>query len=519
MAKVAQNIEDALIVPEKEFDICIVGSGPAAAFAAYELGQSGSVSVAVIEDGSDAIDMNPDHFIDRRDQTIEGKVDLGFSRQVGGASNLWAGGLAKYYQIDFLPREHFDLPGWPIEFDELSRYYQRVDAYVGVLGGEHSIHASSPPESNSELGEDFDAREMKVLHKPFNTKKLVVDVPGISLFKQCTAVRLVFKSSTPDEIDYLEIFDQTNKRVKKIRSQVFVIGAGTVSNVRLLLHSLSQRSASSSVLCQDNIGRYISTHPKADIGTLILFSPLDESHSLVGRFRENSHVLRYQFGLSLNLLLSHQLLNHCIRFDSKLVNRAASTFDKVAQSFDLIPFFGRHSDFLSKVVVETGVHIFRVLETIRHFGPVKGSLSVRGFFDQKPNRDNRITLSDNALEDGLPLGKIHWTFTEEDWENVDRFMQVCSDELRINGVGELHYQRPSLDEFTSVHSHFIGGTRMGVDPSNSVVDKNLKVHGVDNLYVSGPSVFPSYGYANPFYTISALSIRLGDHLKAQVDTL
>ena len=41
---------------------------------------------------------------------------------------------------------------------------------------------------------------------------------------------------------------------------------------------------------------------------------------------------------------------------------------------------------------------------------------------------------------------------------------------------------------------------MGENEKNSVVDKNLKVHKIENLYVAGSSVFPSCGYKNPTFT-------------------
>jgi choline dehydrogenase-like flavoprotein len=48
-----------------------------------------------------------------------------------------------------------------------------------------------------------------------------------------------------------------------------------------------------------------------------------------------------------------------------------------------------------------------------------------------------------------------------------------------------------------------------------VVDANLKVHSLDNLYVAGSSVFPSAGISNPTFTIIMFSIRLADHLRKQ----
>ena len=53
---------------------------------------------------------------------------------------------------------------------------------------------------------------------------------------------------------------------------------------------------------------------------------------------------------------------------------------------------------------------------------------------------------------------------------------------------------------------------MGFSFNDSIVDKNCKVHGVKNLYISGSSIFTSGGAANPTLTIAALSYRLGYHL-------
>jgi choline dehydrogenase-like flavoprotein len=69
-----------------------------------------------------------------------------------------------------------------------------------------------------------------------------------------------------------------------------------------------------------------------------------------------------------------------------------------------------------------------------------------------------------------------------------------------------------------VNGHHIGTTRMSPsnDPKDGVVDKNLKVYGVDNLYVAGSSVFPTAGISNPTMTIITLSIRLAEHVQTQI---
>ncbi len=70
---------------------------------------------------------------------------------------------------------------------------------------------------------------------------------------------------------------------------------------------------------------------------------------------------------------------------------------------------------------------------------------------------------------------------------------------------------PSLDNVYTGYHH-MGTTRMHDDPRQGVVDANCRVHSVDNLFVAGSSVFTTGGMANPTLTITALAIRLADHL-------
>ena len=80
--------------------------------------------------------------------------------------------------------------------------------------------------------------------------------------------------------------------------------------------------------------------------------------------------------------------------------------------------------------------------------------------------------------------------------------------------------RISIDEyifeekFKSVFAgtHQMGGTRMGINYKNSVVDKNLKVHNTENLYILGSSTFTTGGHSNPTFSIVQFSLRLADHL-------
>jgi choline dehydrogenase-like flavoprotein len=61
--------------------------------------------------------------------------------------------------------------------------------------------------------------------------------------------------------------------------------------------------------------------------------------------------------------------------------------------------------------------------------------------------------------------------------------------------------------------HHMGAFRMSTTAEDGIVDPNLKVHSVDNLFLAGCGVFPTAGYANPTLTIVALALRLADYLK------
>jgi choline dehydrogenase-like flavoprotein len=61
------------------------------------------------------------------------------------------------------------------------------------------------------------------------------------------------------------------------------------------------------------------------------------------------------------------------------------------------------------------------------------------------------------------------------------------------------------------NDHTMGGCVMG-DPGDSVVDRNLRTHQHDNLYICDASVFASSGGAQPSQTIMALATRLAEHL-------
>ena len=67
--------------------------------------------------------------------------------------------------------------------------------------------------------------------------------------------------------------------------------------------------------------------------------------------------------------------------------------------------------------------------------------------------------------------------------------------------------------------HLMGGTIMGTDADNSVVDSYGQTHEIPNLYIAGPGIFATAGASNPTYTIFALSLRGAERLAAEWSTV
>jgi len=102
-------------------------------------------------------------------------------------------------------------------------------------------------------------------------------------------------------------------------------------------------------------------------------------------------------------------------------------------------------------------------------------------------------------------------------QSVARLHELLADLLETKGIGELESDTAKIAELRfSDASHHIGTTRMSSTARTGVVDSDCRVHGIDNLFVCGSSVFPTGGYANPTMTILALALRLGEHLRGQL---
>ena len=123
-----------------------------------------------------------------------------------------------------------------------------------------------------------------------------------------------------------------------------------------------------------------------------------------------------------------------------------------------------------------------------------------------PLAHNQVTLADETDRHGLPVARFDYSQCENDRQLVTGAIQVMEDIVRAAGASEVMTIKR--------YAHLVGGARMALQAQDGVVDRDQKVFGVDNLYLSDGSVLPTQGSANPALTIMALAARLGDHLVA-----
>ncbi|MDY8135202.1 GMC oxidoreductase [Aquimarina sp. 2201CG5-10] len=137
------------------------------------------------------------------------------------------------------------------------------------------------------------------------------------------------------------------------------------------------------------------------------------------------------------------------------------------------------------------------------------------YFEQAPNKESRITLSENTDKVfGQRQTHINWEFNDLDektYKIVTRLFRKAVKDINNNAdVNFVSWE--NIKSRAVVNGHHLGTTRMSDSPEDGVVDKNLRSHDVDNLYVAGSSVWPSAGISNPTFTIITFSIRLAKHL-------
>ncbi len=124
-----------------------------------------------------------------------------------------------------------------------------------------------------------------------------------------------------------------------------------------------------------------------------------------------------------------------------------------------------------------------------------------------PNKDNRVQVSEEKDQWGIPVAKVTFSLYENDKKLIEFAKKKTIDVMWAAGAEEVVQE--------ARYAHLVGASRMGSDPETSVIDGFGRTHDIANLFVCDGSVMPTQGSANPGLTIMAIAARTADYLIAQ----
>ncbi|MGX5774406.1 GMC oxidoreductase [Methylorubrum zatmanii] len=514
---------------ERHYDVVIVGSGPGGGTMAWRLAQTGK-RVLLLERGgylprerenwdSQAVFVNARYQAPETWYGADGRdFHPGLHYCVGGNSKVYGAVLLRLRERDFFEVRHPDgiSPEWPLKYDVFEPYYQAAEELFHVHGlrGEdpteppsHKPYAYPPVSHEPRIQELFDGLKREG-HHPFHLPVGVLlderdgkplphspcircdafdgypcltngkadaqvicvdpalkDHPNLTLMTESYVERLT-TDPTGRTVTGVEV--KRGERTETFSGDIVVVACGALSSALLMLRSTSD------------------AHPNG----------LANASGLVGR-----NYMRHN--------------NATVLAISKTPN--PTKFQKTLGLNDF--YFGSDEwDFplghIQMVGKSDGVQI--------HGEGLPGFLQ---WFPEKPfDWIARHSLDFWLTSEDLPLahnrifyegGKVRLDLTETNMEGHHRLKAKLRDLCgRLDMHPHLFDRSLYLGKDVPIGgtAHQAGTLRFGEDPESSVLDLDCRAHGIDNLYVTDASFFPSIGAVNPTLTIIANALRVGDRL-------
>ena len=537
--------------PSDRVDVCVIGAGVAGSLVAHRLAERG-YDVVVLEAGPRfdpdsrearmARHLRPEHSeLDvwemggpRDEYTTSGGQSYPLNRRrvkgVGGATLHWLGIAPRLHEADFeLDSRHGLGSDWPVGYSDLRPYYARAERALGVAGSDDNPFGPPraepypmppfPPSYSDSLfaaaceqlgiathsipqarnSEAYDGRSPCVGYStctpvcPSGAKysgdvharkaagagaRFVDRVPVQRLEHDDDGARIEAAAyATPDGRTHRQQADQ------------FVVACGGVETARLLLLSRSAQYPNGLANTSGLVGRYFTEHPY-----VTTVADLDEptNQEPIGFPTSGSQQFYGHEGSTASVRLEFGNVDPDVPLDAAL--RGGD--DGSARSAMLDPVLGE----------PWGDELFERLQGDHR---LNRRIAVSALVEQLPRADNQITLGSETDAHGNPVPNVHWEINERDRRALREALDVqrrIVDELG----GEVVYTTDPASP--GVSGHHMGTTRMGIDPTESVVDPRLRTHDLDNLSIVSSSAFVTAGAVNPTLTIAALALRAVDHL-------
>ncbi len=509
--------------------VCVIGAGPAGITLALELAERG-VHVLLLEGGG----LDPTAESQELYEGVLSGAPMGTEdapvgltdthlRYLGGTSNHWSGFCRPFQPIDFERRSYLERSGWPISRADLDPYYDRAREYLSLPtdrfdpGWWQEHHGLGAPILDS-------ARVGTVVYQVspvrFGTRfrGQLEDNDRIELHLNATVVQL--RTDGGDSIRRIECRSLDGVPFT-VSSEVVVVALGGVETPRLLLASTSDRPAG---LGNENdlVGRYFSDHLNAIAATALFTQPGAELRELFSG-REMDGLGADFVGALHVLLLSDATLEDrgLLGLELRGWIDPFSTAEAIAQG----------ADGPDEIEAVDPSNVGALMSARGTAASGAGLMAVLA--EQELNPASRVSLLPGRDRLGLQTVEVHWAHTDLDRRSILAGLEMIAGELGAAGQGRLritpgNYEiredevvvNPAAADPDGFHLgvgfHHMCTTRMSGSPTEGVVDADLRVHSVPNLYVASSAAFGTPGAGTPTFTILALAIRLADHLTSGV---
>lgn len=451
--------------------VAIVGAGPAGLTLAREL--AGVAEVLVIEAGGLECDEDADELLGGECAGLRYPLTETRARVFGGSSSLWAGYCAQFDEHDFRRRDWVPGSGWPFGQDALRPYFAGAAALLNL--GEASFDAHAVARG---LAGGYALRDEGIVATVwrFGAPTLRLNERAAGEFNDQAFTTLINATVVDLELvaDHGSLkalrVRTRNGREGRIEADVAILACGGLETPRLLLGANRQRPAGIGN-AHGLVGRHFMEHPHREIPCLVV----EDAPALVHWTGRGCHEDQREFAF-------------CAGLPAQVQQEAG--------------------------ILNARAHVYRTPRMRSEEAPRVGL-----FLEQAPNPVSRVTLARATDPLGMRRLRLDWRLSALDWHSYQRTAAEIADAFVRSGLARLSAPvdtvRPA--DAPLLHSnHHLGTTRMSMNAEEGVVNADSRVHEVENLYVAGGSVFPTVSWANPTFTVLALSLRLADHLKSDV---
>ncbi|WP_430908480.1 GMC family oxidoreductase [Maribacter sp. 2-571] len=559
------------------FDVIIVGSGAGGGMATKQLADAG-LKVAVVEAGPffDPADpktmtqlkwsyesprrgANTDRVFGEWDMAyggweVEGEpytqeegTDFWWyrSRMLGGRTNHWGRISLRFGPKDFKGKTrdgHGD--DWPIGYDDIKPYYDKVDKLIGVFGTNEGLENDPdgfflpPPkprlhelfyiEGAKKSGIPVIPGRMSMLTKKINEDRGVCFYCG-QCSRSCQVyadfssgsclifpaqksggqVKLFVNSMVREVLTNEEgkatgvsYISKDDRKEYKLKGKVVVLAASACSSARILLNSKSKQHPNGLGNSSNLVGKYLhdSTGSSA-MGFIPALMNRDVSYNEDGV--GGLHVYSPWWGDNSKLDFPrgyHIEMWGGMGMPSYGFSWNPSEFNK---------FFG----------LKVGGYGESIRTDVKkYYGSVIG-LAGRG--EGIARKENYCEIDPTTVDEfGIPVLKFNYQWSDFEVKQA-KHMQDTFEEVIHNMGGHPLGEKPGKEESYGLEApgkiiHEVGTTRMGDDPKTSVTNKFNQLHDVDNVFIVDAGPFVSQADKNCTWTIMALSWRASDYIIEQL---